>query len=150
MFFYTTEQLLKKCQRKRKGAINKAKTSFHSVQIIFVGFVEGLKSVAPWAKAQSSLGRGHPWGWWVWNQQSRVFKAPEGGGLCLEVTLGLWVFVLQSRIKTLPPCTMKKDRRRENVRYYCPYNLPVRLEMRIISDWQTKSILLRGKYFVGY
>lgn len=86
------------------------------VQIILVGFVEGLKSVAPWAKAQSSLGRGHPWGWWVWNQQSRVFKAPEGGGLCLEVTLGLWpdVCVLQSRIKTLPPCTMeKRDRRRE-------------------------------------
>jgi len=42
----------------------KPKQASIQVQIIFVGFVEGLNSVTPWAKAQSSLGRGHPWGWW--------------------------------------------------------------------------------------
>jgi len=54
----------------------KPKQASIQVQIIFVGFVEGLNSATPWAKAQSTLGRGHPWGWWEWNQQSRVFKAP--------------------------------------------------------------------------
>jgi len=40
----------------------------------------------------------------------------------------------------------KKDEER-NVRYYCPYNLPIRIEMRIISDGhQPRASFWRGSY----
>lgn len=103
---------------------------------IFGGFVEGLNSVSPWAKAQTSLAKGQPCGWWVWNQQSRVFRAPEGGGLRFEFALAPCAVacVLQSRMSTFPPSTTEKET--DAGRYI--KNAPVTLETRI-----------KGRYFMG-